>query len=86
MKKSQIIIALVLTTVFAFQAAAENEGQSFLDDATEKKLTARTLADLEAVAKLCETALEEKNTITNGYPIMKKPRLQSNRGFSDQSH
>jgi tetratricopeptide (TPR) repeat protein len=38
---------------------AENEGQADLDSATEAKLEAETLADLEKVASLCESALKK---------------------------
>jgi tetratricopeptide (TPR) repeat protein len=49
-------LAIALGTV---SARAQNEGQAELDKATELQLRAKSLADLEQVAKLCEEALEK---------------------------
>ena len=40
-------------------AASETAGQADLDKATELKVTAESLGDLEKVAKLCESALQK---------------------------
>ncbi|MFV1966056.1 MAG: tetratricopeptide repeat protein [Pirellulaceae bacterium] len=40
-------------------AFAENEGQADLDKATELQLRSKSLADVERVVKLCESALEK---------------------------
>jgi len=48
-----------LTIVLAPGIEAAHEGQADLDKATEQQVTARSLADLEKVAKLCESALKK---------------------------
>jgi tetratricopeptide (TPR) repeat protein len=52
-------LAAVLCGLVASTARAQNEGQEFLDRATEKKITAESLADLNEVVQLCEQALEK---------------------------
>jgi tetratricopeptide (TPR) repeat protein len=56
----------MLGAVFVAQVRAENEGQADLDKATNARLEAETLADLEKVSELCESALkkglDEENT------------------------
>ena len=58
-----ILLAVMLSGGSAW---AENEGQEDLDRATEAKLDAKTLSDLDEVIRLCESALEkgldEENT------------------------
>src|SRR6476659_4738313 len=58
--------ACTLALLLASAAWAANEGQADLDKATEAKLGAESLADLEKVAGLCESALkkglDEENT------------------------
>jgi tetratricopeptide (TPR) repeat protein len=52
----------VITAVAALSAGrvlASGEGQDDLDKATDKKLAAESLADLEEVATLCESALKK---------------------------
>src|SRR5687768_14699818 len=58
----RIITAVAVATWLALVAAparAENEGQADLDKATELQLTAETLADLEKVIELGESALKK---------------------------
>jgi tetratricopeptide (TPR) repeat protein len=51
---------LVLVTIIAGRlAAAESAGQADLDKATELKVTAESVGDLEKVAQLCESALRK---------------------------
>lgn len=45
--------------LFAMPVRAESEGQADLDQATELQVTAKSLADLEKVARLCESALQK---------------------------
>ena len=62
MKRVQIVLAylvLIVVALAATSAYAENEGRSDLDKATQKKLIARSLPDLEAVVELCESALKK---------------------------
>lgn len=51
--------AAALLTTLAAPSLAENEGQDDLDKATELQLSAETLADLEKVAELAESALKK---------------------------
>ena len=52
------ILALLLLG-FAETAVAQSEGQTDLDEATQLKLNAQSMADLERVVELCESALEK---------------------------
>src|SRR5688500_7298696 len=53
------VLALVAASVLAAPAIAAEEGQADLDKATELQLEAETLADLEKVAALAESALKK---------------------------
>ncbi len=54
------LLVLVLTAPIAAQDQEKKDnGQADLDQATELKLNARTLRDLEEVARLCEAALDK---------------------------
>lgn len=53
------LTALTLIALLTPLAKAENEGQADLDKATELQLTAETLADLEKVVELGESALKK---------------------------
>jgi tetratricopeptide (TPR) repeat protein len=53
------VSASLLLLVASVPARAENEGQEDLDKATELQLTAETLADLEKVAELAESAIKK---------------------------
>lgn len=59
----RIVGYLLLTMAAVFVAAdaalAENEGQSALDEATEKKIAAESLQDLHEVVRLTEEALQK---------------------------
>jgi tetratricopeptide (TPR) repeat protein len=61
-----LVLSSLLGGVLTSTARAENEGQAELDKATDARLEAETLSDLEKVAELCEAALEkgldEENT------------------------
>jgi tetratricopeptide (TPR) repeat protein len=57
-----VCLALLLST----PAWAANEGQADLDKAVDAKLEAETLADLEKVAGLCESALKKGLDEENG--------------------
>lgn len=62
MLRSMFASGLVLIFSLWFSPSAlraANEGQEDLDKATEKKVTAESLADLEEVATLCESALKK---------------------------
>jgi tetratricopeptide (TPR) repeat protein len=52
-------IGLLLSFGWVPHQLSANEGQDDLDKATELQLQAKTLADLEQVAKLCEEALQK---------------------------
>jgi tetratricopeptide (TPR) repeat protein len=54
-----VIVSAALIATLAASARAENEGQADLDKATELQLTAETLADLEKVVELGESALKK---------------------------
>ncbi len=49
----------VAVALFATPVWAENEGLDDLDKANELQITAKSLADLEKVARLCESALQK---------------------------
>lgn len=53
------LLLLVSVVSTGSPAWAQNEGQAELDEATELRLSARTPADLQKVAALCETALKK---------------------------
>lgn len=53
------ILALAVLLLPAAISRAENKGQADLDEATEKKLEAKTLGDLGDVVALCESALKK---------------------------
>ncbi len=62
MIRMRILGLLALAAALALPIAgarAENEGQEDLDKAIELQVAAESLADLEAVAKQCESALEK---------------------------
>jgi len=52
-------LALVVLTILSSPALAENEGLEDLDQATETRLSARTIADMGKVIALLESALEK---------------------------
>lgn len=55
-----VVVCLVaLTILLAPGVRAADEGQADLDKAIELQVTARTLGDLEKVAKFCESALKK---------------------------
>ena len=54
-----IVAGIFAFCLFLAPLQAENEGQADLDLATEAKLEAETLADLEKVSTLCESALKK---------------------------
>jgi tetratricopeptide (TPR) repeat protein len=58
-------LALVLVALPAAAARAQNEGQEALNQATQKKLSAESLADLNEVVRLCEQALKKGLDDTN---------------------
>jgi tetratricopeptide (TPR) repeat protein len=58
-KLTRVVAVVLMMLAFAATARAENEGQELLDQATDLKLEAETLGDLEKVASLCEEALEK---------------------------
>jgi tetratricopeptide (TPR) repeat protein len=53
------VLMLLLCLNCTSAIGAENDGQADLDQATELKLNAKSLADYEKVIKLCESALEK---------------------------
>lgn len=53
------VVPILLVLSLLSVARAENEGLADLDKATDLQLSADSVEDLEAVAKLCETALEK---------------------------
>ncbi|MEQ8787127.1 MAG: tetratricopeptide repeat protein [Pirellulaceae bacterium] len=53
------LAAVFALFLLASPSRAENEGQDDLDKATDKKVAAESLADLEEVATLCESALKK---------------------------
>jgi tetratricopeptide (TPR) repeat protein len=53
------LVVYALAATFATRAYAENEGQADLDKATELRVTAESLSDLEKVTELCESALQK---------------------------
>ena len=62
MKRLKVYSFLAVYALFAWMATpgwAENEGRDDLDQATEKKLTAQKLGDLEEVAGLCRSAIKK---------------------------
>jgi tetratricopeptide (TPR) repeat protein len=62
MLRKPFIVALAAFAALAFaagRASASGEGQADLDKATEKKVSAESLADLEEVVTLCESALKK---------------------------
>ena len=61
-----LLLAIVFCGLAAPVARAQNEGQDDLDKATEKKIAAENIADLNEVIRLCEQALKkglDKNNI-----------------------
>lgn len=54
-----ITACLLGLLIVSAQAFADGPGQADLDEATIKKLTAQTMADLEKAIELCESALEK---------------------------
>ena len=62
MLRKPFIVALAAFAALVFaagRASASGEGQADLDKATDKKVSAETLADLEEVSTLCESALKK---------------------------
>src|SRR5215471_18585381 len=63
------IFLVLFSTAAIFASAtaafAENEGQDDLDKATEKKLAADSLQDLDDVINLCDTAIQKGLDPTN---------------------
>jgi len=70
-------VTLVLGVIFLFAATAraENEGQDDLDKATEAKLNAKTLTDLDEVIRLTESA--QKKGLNEGNAQFAKGLLVS---------
>ena len=56
---SGLVAGLLVSLYGGLAAAAETAGQADLDKALGLKVTAESLADLEKVAKLCESALQK---------------------------
>ncbi|MBC8874614.1 MAG: tetratricopeptide repeat protein [Planctomycetes bacterium] len=54
-----LLVACVSVALLACPVRAENEGLADLDKANELKIGAKSLADLEKVSKLCESALKK---------------------------
>ncbi len=59
------LAALVMTVGAGRAVAGDNDGQADLDKATEKKLAAKTDADLGDVIGLCEQAIKKGLSATN---------------------
>jgi tetratricopeptide (TPR) repeat protein len=61
LKTQLTVMGMVLITVTTcdLQARAQNDGQADLDKATQLKISATSLADLSAVIRLCESAMEK---------------------------
>jgi tetratricopeptide (TPR) repeat protein len=59
LKFTRIAAMWLVAGLLAVPAWAANEGQADLDKATEAKLEAETLSDLEKVAGLCESAIKK---------------------------
>ena len=53
------VMSVILLTALASMALAANEGQEDLDKATEAKLGANSLSDLDEVIRLTESALKK---------------------------
>ena len=53
------LAAMFLLVVAPAMATAQNEGQDLLDKATDLKLMAESLSDLQEVIELCESAIEK---------------------------
>jgi tetratricopeptide (TPR) repeat protein len=60
-----LTLAALLCCLLASSARAQNEGQQLLDQATEKKIAAESLADLNEVVRLCDQALKKGLDETN---------------------
>jgi len=67
--------SLVVLLACGGAARAENEGQGDLDQATEVKLNASSMADLERVVELCESAIEKG--LDEGSTLLAKSLLTS---------
>jgi tetratricopeptide (TPR) repeat protein len=59
------VLTVVLSSLSAAAARAQNEGQEALTQATQKKLSAESLADLNEVVRLCDQALKKGLDETN---------------------
>ncbi len=55
----KLLCCVAATLLLADVARADSEGQADLDAATEARLTVRSLADLDHVVQLCESALKK---------------------------
>jgi tetratricopeptide (TPR) repeat protein len=60
-----IAAPILVSTLLCVAASAQDAGQQALDKATEKKLTAESLSDLNDVIRLCDEALKEGLDETN---------------------
>jgi tetratricopeptide (TPR) repeat protein len=60
-----LTLAALFVVVAASVSDAQDKGQEALDQATEKKLSAESLADLNEVVRLCDQALKEGLGETN---------------------
>ena len=59
MKSAQTLITVLLILATTSWLVADEEGQKYLDQATEAKLNARNFQQLEDVVNLAEKAIEE---------------------------
>jgi len=58
MQVLKVLLSLLIVTIAGSVLLADEEGQTFLDQATEAKLNAKNFQDLEEVVKLAEKAVE----------------------------
>ena len=58
MRALKVVLRLSMVFITGSFLLADEEGQTFLDQATEAKLNAKNFQDLEEVVKLAEKAVE----------------------------
>ena len=58
MRALKVVLSLSMVFITGSFLLADEEGQTFLDQATEAKLNAKNFQDLEEVVKLAEKAVE----------------------------
>ena len=84
-----IVVGLSAMLLSGGRARAQNEGQDDLDKATSAKLTARSLEDLDEVARLLQSALqkgldEQSTEFANkllASTLIQRGSLRANRTF-----